>query len=128
MGRLRNVQDVGIIAKIRVNRGEIMLSTKYRLRVEYICERIKNGQEVLLEDMMWVERLSKANQSVRSMLSRARRVCNNPNMEEGSLDDFMYRMDLGDPDPSEHIKRFESVEEIVEWFRRDETDDWRQRD
>ena len=105
-----------------------MLSTKYRLRVEYICERIKNGEEVLLEDMMWVERLSKANQSVRSMLNRARRVCSNPSMEEGGLDDFMYRMDLGDPDPSEHIKRFESAEEIVEWFRRDETDDWRQRD
>ena len=105
-----------------------MLSTKYRLRVEYICERIKNGEEVLLEDMMWVERLSKANQSVRSMLNRARRVCNNPNMEEGGLDDFMYRMDLGNPDPSSYVKRFEGAEEIVEWFRRDETDDWRQRD
>ena len=105
-----------------------MLSTKYRLRVEYICDRISRGEEVKLEDMMWVERLSKANQTVRSMLNRARRVCNNPSMEEGSLDDFMYRMDLGSVDPSNYVKEFDGAEEIVEWFRRDATDDWRQRD
>ena len=105
-----------------------MLSTEYRLRVEYICDRISRGNEVLLGDMIWIEKLSKANQGVRTMLNRARRICNNPNMEEGSLDDFMYRMDLGNPDPSNQVRRFEGGEEIVEWFRRDASDDWRQRD
>jgi len=38
-------------------------------------------------------------------------------------------MDLGDPDPSNHIvDGFNSVEEIVSWFHQDKTDDWRQRD
>ena len=40
----------------------------------------------------------------------------------------MNKMDLGDPDPSNHRDGFDSVEEIVEWFSQDKSDDWRQRD
>ncbi len=105
-----------------------MLSTKYRLRVEYICERVRRGEEVKLEDMMWVERLAKANTTVSGMLRKARREVANPEMIEGGLDDFMNKMDIGDPDPSNHVSGFNSVEEIVEWFKQDKSDDWRQRD
>jgi hypothetical protein len=38
-----------------------------------------------------------------------------------SLDDFMNKMDLGDPDPSNHRTRFDSADEIVDWFRQDRT-------
>ena len=106
----------------------MMLSTKYRLRVEYICNRIREGGEVELADMMWVERLAKANTTVAEMLRKARRVVNNPEMREGGLDDFMNKMDLGDPDPSNHVSKFDSADEIVEWFTREKSDDWRQRD
>jgi len=126
--RFKIVEYVGEEGRLKITRRNVMLSTKYRLRVEYICDRISRGEEVLLADMIWVEKLSKANQSVRVMLNRARRSCNNPSMEEGSLDDFMYKMDLGNPDPSSHVSNFEGVEEIAEWFKRDEPDDWRQRD
>jgi hypothetical protein len=105
-----------------------MLSTKYRLRVEYICERVRRGEEVKLEDMMWVERLAKANTTVSGMLRKARREVANPEMIEGGLDDFMNKMDIGDPDPSNHVSGFNSVEEIAEWFKQDKSDDWRQRD
>jgi len=44
------------------------------------------------------------------------------------MDDFMNRMGLGDPDPSNHRTGFESADEIVDWFQRDKPDDWRQRD
>jgi hypothetical protein len=87
-----------------------MLSTKYRLRVEYICERVRRGEEVKLEDMMWVERLAKANTTVSGMLRKARREVANPEMIEGGLDDFMNKMDIGDPDPSNHVSGFNSVE------------------
>ena len=80
-----------------------MLSTKYRLRVEYICERVRRGEEVKLEDMMWVERLAKANTTVSGMLRKAKREAANPEMIEGGLDDFMNKMDIGDPDPSNHV-------------------------
>jgi len=105
-----------------------MLSSQYRLRLEFICQRIVNGEEVKLEDMIWAEKLAKANRSAGSILRKARRQAQNPDMQEGDLDDFMNRMDLGDPDPSNHRTGFQSADEIVDWFRREDTDDWRQRD
>ena len=60
-----------------------MLSSKYRLRLEYICKRISDGHEVQLEDMIWADKLAKANRSAGEMLRRARRVANNPEMKEG---------------------------------------------
>ena len=106
-----------------------MLSTQYRLRLEFICKRIAEGEEVLLEDMIWADKLGKANASAAEMLRKARRSANNPEMQPGSLDDFMNAMDLGDPDPSNHVvDGFNTVEEIASWFHREKTDDWRQRD
>ena len=105
-----------------------MLSTQYRLRLEAICEKIVLGEDVSLTDMIWANKLAKANQSAASILRKARRQASNPNMQEGSLDDFMNQMDLGDPDPSNHKTGFGSADDIANWFSHDKTDDWRQRD
>ena len=103
-----------------------MLSTQYRLRLEFICSKISKGEEVQLEDMVWATKLAKANQSAGEMMRKARRIRNNPDIKEGGLDDFMLRMDLGDPDPSNHKTGFDGADEIIDWFRRDKPDDWRQ--
>ena len=105
-----------------------MLSTQYRLRLESICKCIANREEVKLEDMIWAEKLGKANTTAREMLQKARRVVNNPDMMEGSTDDFLNRLGLGDPDPSNHRTGFDSADDIADWFNRDKPDDWRQRD
>ena len=105
-----------------------MLSTQYRLRLEFICKCIVNGEEVKLEDMIWANKLAKANRSAYEMLNKARRIAANPDVERGGLDDFMIQMGLGDPDPSNHTKGFQNTDEIAEWFHQDRTDDWRQRD
>ena len=105
-----------------------MLSTQYRLRLEFICKCIANGEQVKLEDMIWAEKLGKANTTAREMLKRARRMAANPDMQEGSMDDFMNRMGLGDPDPSNHKTGFTSADDVIEWFQQDKPDDWRQRD
>ena len=105
-----------------------MLSTQYRLRLEYIRGRISKGEEVQLSDMIWAEKLGKANTSAREMIKKARRLANNPDIIEGGTDDFLNRMGLGDPDPSNHTTGFGSAEEISDWFRQDKPDDWRQRD
>lgn len=105
-----------------------MLSTQYRLRMEFICGRISNREKVKLEDMIWAEKLAKVNVSAGAMLRRARREAQNPDMEEGSLDHFMNQLDIGDPDPSNHKTGFNSVDELVDWFKQDKPDDWRQRD
>ena len=105
-----------------------MLSTQYRLRLEAICERIVKGESVELSDMIWAEKLAKANRSAATILRQARRLAANPNMTEDSLDGFMNALDLGDPDPSNHRTGFNGVDDIVDFFTGDKPDDWRQRD
>ena len=104
-----------------------MLSTKYRLRLEFICKCIANNEEVKLDDMVWAQKLAKANTSAHEMLKKARRQ-SSQDIEEGSMDDFMNRMGLGDPDPSEYKTGFGSADEIADWFKQERSDDWRQRD
>jgi hypothetical protein len=110
-----------------------MLSTQYRLKLEKICHKIVNGEAVELSDMIWVEKLAKSNQSATSILRKARRKASNPDMTEDNLDGFLNALDLGDPDPTRHKTRFNSVDEIADWFRRDDTDEegdrnWLRRD
>ena len=104
-----------------------MLSTQYRLRLEFICKCIANGEEVKLDDMIWAEKLSKANTTAREMLKKARRQ-SSQDIQEGTIDDFMNRMGLGDLDPSNYKTGFNGADEIIDWFRQDKPDDWRQRD
>ena len=104
-----------------------MLSTKYRLRLEFICKCIVSGEEVKLDDMVWAQKLAKANTSANEMLKKARRQ-SSQDIEEGSTDDFLNRMGLGDPDPSNHKTGFSSADDIKDWFKQDKPKDWRQRD
>jgi len=104
-----------------------MLSTAYRLRLEFICKCIANNEEVKLDDMVWAQKLAKANTTANEMLKKARRQSAG-DIQEGSMDDFMNRMGLGDPDPSNYKTGFDSAEDIVNWFNQEKRDDWRQRD
>mgnify|MGYP001397115178 CR=1 FL=1 len=104
-----------------------MLSTQYRLRLEFICKCIANNEDVKLEDMVWAQKLAKANTTANEMLKKARRQASQ-DIQEGSMDDFMNRMGLGDPDPSNHKTGFRDTDDMVEWFHVDKPDDWRQRD
>jgi len=104
-----------------------MLSTQYRLRLEFICKCIANNEEVKLDDMVWAQKLAKANTTAHEMLKKARRQ-SSQNIEEGSMDDFLNSMGLGDPDPSNHKTGFTSADDVLEWFQQDKPDDWRTRD
>ena len=100
-----------------------MLSTQYRLRLEDICKSIAAGQEVGLDDMIWAQKLAKANTSARGMLSSARRL----KTDEDST--FLKYLDIGDSDPRKHKKGFGGADDIADWFKNDKrSDDWRQRD
>jgi len=105
-----------------------MLSTQYRLRLEAICERIVKGESVELSEMIWAEKLAKANRSAATLLRQARRRASNPDMQEDSLDSFMNALDLGDPDPSNHKTGFTGADDIIDFFSQDKPDDWRTRD
>ena len=97
-----------------------MLSTNYRLRLEGICKDIASGTEVSMTDMIWAQKLAKANTSARGMLSQARRLATD---KDGSCLKFL---DIGDPRKDK--KGFSGADDIADWFRQDRSDDWRQRD
>jgi len=100
-----------------------MLSTQYRLRLEGICKSIAAGTEVSIDDMIWAQKLSKANTSARGMLKKARRLSTNPN------DSFLNNLNIGDSDSSgRQVRGFDNVDDMYDWFRPDRSDDWRQRD
>ena len=98
-----------------------MLSTQYRLRLEKVCKLIAQGKEVDLTEMIWAQKLAKANTSARGMLSIARRMATDP---DGSC---LKYLDIGDPRKDK--KGFNGADDIADWFRNDNrSDDWRQRD
>jgi hypothetical protein len=106
-----------------------MLSTKYRLRLEAICARIAAQQPVELQDRIWANKLGEVNRTAASMLRQAQRRAQNPEMHEGSLDDFLNQLDIGGVgDEAKGIRRFNSPDEIADFFRQDKPEDWRQRD
>ena len=99
-----------------------MLSTQYRLRLEGICKSIAAGTEVSIDDMIWAQKLAKANTSARGMLNTARRMSTDP------TDSFLNNLNIGDPDSSNHKRGFQNPEDVVHWFHQERSDDWRQRD
>jgi len=106
-----------------------MLSTQYRLRLEAICKKIALHQEVSLEDMIWAEKLAKSNRSASTILRQARRKAENPDMQEGDMDDFLNQLDIGGLGHERFGKRgFDDIDDMIDWWTEDKPDDWRQRD
>jgi hypothetical protein len=87
------------------------------------------GESVELNEMIWAEKLAKANRSAATLLRQARRTAENPDMKKGDMDDFLNQLDFGGiGHEGRGISRFDSIDEIVDWFKQDKPDDWRQRD
>lgn len=107
-----------------------MLSHQYRIRLESICKKIVRHEEVSLDDMIWAEKLAKANRSAATILRQARRKAENPDMQEGDMDDFLNQLDIGGLGNERFgLRRFNNVDDIVDFFSEgDKPQDWRQRD
>jgi hypothetical protein len=93
-----------------------MLSTSMRLRVQFICERIGVGAPVELNDITWIQKLADRNPTVASALRKARRASANQDAPSDGLDAFMADLDLGDPDPSNHLVGPQDPVTLAEWF------------
>ena len=106
-----------------------MLSHNYRIKLEEICSKIIKGETVELSEIIWAEKLAKANRSAATILRKARRRAENPDMVEGGLDDFMNQLDLGGLGHERFGRRgFDSPDDLYDWFKRDDENDWRTRD
>ena len=69
--------------------------------------------------MIWAEKLAKAHTLARD--NRKQDVKSSQDIQEGSVEDFMNRMGLGDPDPSNYKTGFDGADEIVDWFQTGQT-------
>ena len=105
-----------------------MLSTQYRLRLEKVCKLIAQGKEVELTEMIWAQKLAQKHTTAAKWMRQARQKAANPDIRDGSTDDFLNKMGLGEPDPSDQRTGFDSADDIGDWFNRKKPDDWRQRD
>ena len=105
-----------------------MLNPEVRKKIDYLCKRIEEGAEVNLKDMIWLQKYAGSNTGVRERLRKAQLKGFRGGEEGNSLDNFCEEMGLGDPDPSTHLTQASSLDDIVEWFKQDKSEDWRQRD
>jgi hypothetical protein len=108
-----------------------MLSHNYRIKLEGICSKIAKGESVELNEMIWAEKLAKANQHAAKILRQARRTASTPTMQEGDMDDFLNQLDIGGiGHEAKGISGFDTIDDIVDFFKRDDDDaeNWRRRD
>jgi len=104
-----------------------MLSTKIRLMLQEIANKIENQQTVSLEEMILAEKWAKSNRSAAEILRKARRISIQGKGEPGSLDELLQAMDLGNPDPSTYKSGPMSPDDLADFFRND-NDEWLKRD
>jgi hypothetical protein len=105
-----------------------MLSTATRLRLEDIAARIAGGLNVTFEEMQWAQKWSDHNRSAAAIMRKARRRAIHGEPEKGSIDELMDGLDLGFPDPTDHLIGPQNPIDLANWFKRDDSDDWRQHD
>lgn len=105
-----------------------MLSTQTRLKLEDIAARIAGGLNVSFEEMTFATKWSEANRSAAAILRKARRRAIHGEPAEGSLDELLDGLDPGDPNPSTHLTSESTADDILNFFKRNDTDDWRTRD
>ena len=105
-----------------------MLSTQTRLRLEDIAARIAGGLNVTFEEMQWAQKWSEHNRSAAAIMRKARRRAINGEPAEGSIDELLDGLDLGDPDPSTHLTSESTADDILNFFKRNDGDDRLTRD
>lgn len=105
-----------------------MLTTKLRLQLEEICQRIELKQEVSFADMNLIQNCANKNRTVYDMLQRARRRAIQGTFHTGGLDDFLDQINIGNPDPQTHITGESSIDDLANFFKTDESNDHMRRD
>ena len=105
-----------------------MLSTQYRLRLEKSANLLLKERSRFDRDDIGTQKLAQKHTTAATWMRQARQKAANPDIRDGSTDDFLNKMGLGEPDPSDQRTGFDSADDIGDWFNRKKPDDWRQRD
>ena len=90
-----------------------MFSTSTRLRLKNILQRIANGEEVNLQERIYLSKIADENQTIETSLRRAKRLRQQQDLSD-NIDNFLNDMDLGPTDPQSSFKP--KTDDLGEWF------------
>ena len=66
--------------------------------------------------MIWAQKLAQKHTTAATWMRQARQKAANP--KDGSTDDFLNKMGLGEADPSDQRTGLDSADDIGDWFNR----------
>ena len=78
--------------------------------------------------MEFAQKLAGVNTTAADMLKKARLTAQSGDMPSGGTSEFLRDLGLGIEGNPEGIRRFNTPDELADFFRIDRPDDWRQRD
>ena len=90
-----------------------MLSTSTRLRIQEILTRLSMGNEVTLEERIYINKYATNNQNVSSWLKKASRIQRNQPISN-PIDELLNRLDLNTDEP--HSTYNPEQDDLGEWF------------
>tara|TARA_B100000579_G_scaffold108928_1_gene86858 strand:+ start:320 stop:622 length:303 start_codon:yes stop_codon:yes gene_type:complete len=90
-----------------------MLRTPARIRIQEILNRISNGNEVSLEERIYVNKYASRNQNVSAWLRKASHIQRNKGMFN-PVDELLNGLDLCSSDP--HSTYNPEQDDLGEWF------------
>ena len=90
-----------------------MLTTSTRIRIQEILNRISKGNEVSLEERIYINKYASRNQNVSSWLRKASHIQRNK-LSTNSIDELLNGLDLCSTDP--HSTYNPEEDDLGEWF------------
>jgi len=99
-----------------------MISTEVRLRLEEIARRLESGEPVSFTERVWADKWAKHNAHAGKIIRNALRTAFQGVPKKDSLDSFLQDLDLGDPDPSNHLVGIQDLDELVDFFHNEDND------
>ena len=90
-----------------------MLTTSSRLRIQEILTRLSKGNQVTLEERIYINKFATKNQNVSSWLRKASRIQRNQHISN-PIDELLNGLDLSTGEP--HSTFNPDQDDLGEWF------------
>ena len=92
-----------------------MLTTSSRLRIQEILTRIANGDEVNLQERIYVNKFASRDQNVTNWLRKASKLQQNRSLSDNDpIDNLIEGLNLCSSDPQATYKP--EIDDLGEWF------------
>ena len=90
-----------------------MLTTSARIRIQEILTRLSKGNEVTLEERIYINKYASRNQNVSAWLRKASHI-QRESVNSNQIDALLYGLDLCSPEPYSTYNP--DQDDLGEWF------------